>query len=124
MEIVCYQQPYSESIQFRPLLSRLSCCLSFSLSLSLSLPPSLSPPALQAHGDTSIYLYSVGFYYDDFVWAVSAVMSRQNEIPHEREETQSKLALIPLWDMCNHWPGENRKNMHCSIEGKLTREKN
>ncbi|CAI8011897.1 Actin-histidine N-methyltransferase [Geodia barretti] len=60
---------------------------------------------LRAHGDTSIYLYSVGFYYDDFVWAVSAVMSRQNEIPHERDETQSKLALIPLWDMCNHWPG-------------------
>jgi histone-lysine N-methyltransferase SETD3 len=61
---------------------------------------------LRAHGDTSFYLYSVGFFYEDFVWAVSAVMSRQNEVPHGTEgEKQSKLALIPLWDMCNHWLG-------------------
>ena len=61
------------------------------------------PP--QAHGDTSFFLYSVGFYYEDFVWAVCSVMSRQNEIPL-KDGKSSALALIPLWDMCNHWMGE------------------
>ena len=62
-----------------------------------------TPP--QAHGDTSFFLYSVGFYYEDFVWAVCSVMSRQNEIPL-KDGKSSALALIPLWDMCNHWMGE------------------
>lgn len=60
---------------------------------------------LQAHGDTSFNIYTGGFFYDDFVWAVSAVMSRQNEIP-QKDVKLSQLALIPLWDMCNHWMGE------------------
>ena len=65
--------------------------------------PSLCPS--QAHGDTSFYVYSMGVYYADFVWAVGCVMSRQNEIP-QKDEKQTTLALIPLWDMCNHWLGE------------------
>ena len=39
------------------------------------------------------------------MWAVCSVMSRQNEIPL-KDGKSSALALIPLWDMCNHWMGE------------------
>lgn len=37
-------------------------------------------------------------------WAVSSVMTRQNQIPTE-DGRQVTLALIPLWDMCNHKNG-------------------
>ena len=63
-----------------------------------------SSSTLQAHGDATLPLYYVGFFYDDFVWAVSTVMSRQNEIPLG-ERKKSALALIPLWDMSNHTNG-------------------
>ena len=43
----------------------------------------------------------MGFYFEDFVWAVSSVMTRQNEIPI-RDGRTSALALIPLWDLGNH----------------------
>ena len=43
------------------------------------------------------------FYFKDYLWAMSIVMSRQNEIPIDNESTQ--LALIPVWDMCNHVEG-------------------
>ena len=35
---------------------------------------------------------------------MNAVMSRQNQIPLNHETTQ--LALIPVWDMCNHFEGQ------------------
>lgn len=56
---------------------------------------------LQTYADVSLPLFATGFYYTDFVWAVSCVMSRQNEIPL-RDGKETTLALIPLWDMCNH----------------------
>lgn len=37
-------------------------------------------------------------------WAVSSVMTRQNQIPTE-DGSRVTLALIPLWDMCNHTSG-------------------
>lgn len=37
-------------------------------------------------------------------WAVSSVMTRQNQIPTE-DGSRVTLALIPLWDMCNHTNG-------------------
>ncbi|KAF5914287.1 hypothetical protein HPG69_000084, partial [Diceros bicornis minor] len=37
-------------------------------------------------------------------WAVSSVMTRQNQIPTE-DGSRVTLALIPLWDMCNHTTG-------------------
>lgn len=37
-------------------------------------------------------------------WAVSSVMTRQNQIPLE-DGSGLTLALIPLWDMCNHMNG-------------------
>uniref|UniRef100_A0A8B9GTX3 SET domain containing 3, actin histidine methyltransferase n=1 Tax=Astyanax mexicanus TaxID=7994 RepID=A0A8B9GTX3_ASTMX len=39
-----------------------------------------------------------------FRWAVSSVMTRQNQIPTE-DGSRVTLALIPLWDMCNHTNG-------------------
>ena len=46
---------------------------------------------------------------------MSIVMSRQNEIPIDNESTQ--LALIPVWDMCNHVEGnvikEGLKGLIC-----------
>ncbi|XP_056151946.1 actin-histidine N-methyltransferase [Lampris incognitus] len=40
----------------------------------------------------------------EYVWAVSSVMTRQNQIPTE-DGSRVTLALIPLWDMCNHTNG-------------------
>ena len=37
-------------------------------------------------------------------WAVSSVMTRQNQVP--AESGRQVLALVPLWDMCNHTEGE------------------
>ncbi|XP_072164182.1 actin-histidine N-methyltransferase-like [Diadema setosum] len=45
------------------------------------------------------------FTYDMYRWAVATVMSRQNQIPSQDGMVPS-LALIPLWDMCNHANGE------------------
>ena len=40
-----------------------------------------------------------------FRWAVSTVMTRQNQIPSAESEDDVDTALIPLWDMCNHTNG-------------------
>lgn len=50
-------------------------------------------------------VFQSGFLYDDFIWAVSCVMSRQNEIPSKLGVATPTLALIPLWDLCNHASG-------------------
>ena len=39
-----------------------------------------------------------------FRWAVSTVMTRQNQIPTP-DGSKMTFALIPLWDMCNHCNG-------------------
>ncbi|XP_061741811.1 actin-histidine N-methyltransferase [Nerophis ophidion] len=44
------------------------------------------------------------FTFDDYRWAVSSVMTRQNQIP-TKDGSQITQALIPLWDMCNHIHG-------------------
>lgn len=43
------------------------------------------------------------FTFSSFKWAMSVVMTRQNFIRNAQGE--SILALIPLWDMCNHASG-------------------
>lgn len=43
------------------------------------------------------------FTFDDHRWAVSTVITRQNKIPCTTGEPT--LALIPMWDMCNHCHG-------------------
>lgn len=43
------------------------------------------------------------FTFDNHRWAVSTVITRQNKIPSTTGEPT--LALIPMWDMCNHCNG-------------------
>lgn len=45
------------------------------------------------------------FTFDSYRWAVSTVMTRQNNI---RLSEADVTAFIPLWDMCNHEHGEIR----------------
>ncbi|XP_062569991.1 actin-histidine N-methyltransferase-like [Saccostrea cucullata] len=44
------------------------------------------------------------FTFDDYRWAVSTVMTRQNQIPTP-DGGKITFALIPMWDMCNHCNG-------------------
>lgn len=44
--------------------------------------------------------------FDDYRWAVSTVMTRQNQIPSGSGGDEMDTALIPLWDMCNHTNGQ------------------
>ncbi|XP_029585536.1 actin-histidine N-methyltransferase isoform X1 [Salmo trutta] len=58
----------------------------------------------RTHPTTSKLPLKDAFTYDDYRWAVSSVMTRQNQIPTE-DGSRVTLALIPLWDMCNHTNG-------------------
>ena len=45
--------------------------------------------------------------FDEYRWAVSTVMTRQNLIPSMDEQEDSMVnALIPYWDMANHDQGQ------------------
>ncbi|XP_072314254.1 actin-histidine N-methyltransferase-like [Eucyclogobius newberryi] len=59
---------------------------------------------VQTHPAASKLPLKDSFTFDDFRWAVSSVMTRQNQIPTE-DGSRVTLALIPLWDMCNHTNG-------------------
>ncbi|XP_068194761.1 actin-histidine N-methyltransferase isoform X2 [Antennarius striatus] len=59
---------------------------------------------IQTHPAASKLPLKDNFTFDDYRWAVSSVMTRQNQIPTE-DGSQVTLALIPLWDMCNHTNG-------------------
>ncbi|KAG2457577.1 actin-histidine N-methyltransferase [Polypterus senegalus] len=59
---------------------------------------------IQTHPNASKLPLKDSFTYDDYRWAVSSVMTRQNQIPTE-DGNRVTLALIPLWDMCNHTNG-------------------
>ncbi|XP_041131325.1 actin-histidine N-methyltransferase-like [Polyodon spathula] len=59
---------------------------------------------IQTHPNASKLPLKDGFTFDDYRWAVSSVMTRQNQIPTE-DGNRVTLALIPLWDMCNHTNG-------------------
>nr|XP_020668561.1 histone-lysine N-methyltransferase setd3 isoform X2 [Pogona vitticeps] len=63
---------------------------------------------IQTHPNASKLPLKDSFTYDDYRWAVSSVMTRQNQIPAE-DGSRVTLALIPLWDMCNHTNGLPRK---------------
>jgi protein-histidine N-methyltransferase len=45
--------------------------------------------------------------FKDFMWCVSVTMTRQNRIP-KPSENGTILALIPVWDFCNHCDGDIR----------------
>ncbi|XP_034051462.1 actin-histidine N-methyltransferase [Thalassophryne amazonica] len=59
---------------------------------------------IQTHPAASKLPLKDCFTFDDYRWAVSSVMTRQNQIPTE-DGNRVMLALIPLWDMCNHTNG-------------------
>uniref|UniRef100_A0AAX7VN26 protein-histidine N-methyltransferase n=1 Tax=Astatotilapia calliptera TaxID=8154 RepID=A0AAX7VN26_ASTCA len=59
---------------------------------------------VQTHPTASKLPLKDCFTFDDYRWAVSSVMTRQNQIPTE-DGSRVTLALIPLWDMCNHTNG-------------------
>ena len=46
--------------------------------------------------------FSGGLSYDLFKWALAATITRQNEVP--APSGSPVLALIPVWDFCNHAP--------------------
>ncbi|XP_023289835.1 histone-lysine N-methyltransferase setd3 [Orussus abietinus] len=55
------------------------------------------------------------FTYEDYCWAVSTVMTRQNMIPNE-DGSQMIHALIPMWDMCNHEEGRITTDFNISAD--------
>uniref|UniRef100_A0A8D0ZEW8 protein-histidine N-methyltransferase n=1 Tax=Sus scrofa TaxID=9823 RepID=A0A8D0ZEW8_PIG len=59
---------------------------------------------IQTHPQAHKLPLKESFTYEDYRWAVSSVMTRQNQIPTE-DGSRVTLALIPLWDMCNHTNG-------------------
>uniref|UniRef100_A0A1A7WG81 protein-histidine N-methyltransferase n=9 Tax=Euteleostomi TaxID=117571 RepID=A0A1A7WG81_9TELE len=61
-------------------------------------------PEMTTHPAASKLPLKDSFTFDDYRWAVSSVMTRQNQIPTE-DGSRVTLALIPLWDMCNHTNG-------------------
>eukprot|EP01133_Synstelium_polycarpum_P002914 gene2914-3348_t len=42
------------------------------------------------------------FTWEMFIWALSTVMSRQNQIPYSVGVQGMQMALVPMWDLCNH----------------------
>ncbi|XP_076441686.1 actin-histidine N-methyltransferase-like [Babylonia areolata] len=60
---------------------------------------------LQKHAAASKLGINENFTFDDYRWAVSTVMTRQNLIPREDSSEKKTYGLIPLWDMCNHTNG-------------------
>jgi len=55
--------------------------------------------------DTASELLREVFTYEQYCWAVSTVMTRQNFVPSS-DGTTMLNALIPMWDMCNHSNGK------------------
>ncbi len=44
------------------------------------------------------------FSYALFRWTVAIAMTRQNELPLHGPAQRAALALVPVFDMCNHEP--------------------
>uniref|UniRef100_A0AAY3ZVM4 protein-histidine N-methyltransferase n=1 Tax=Denticeps clupeoides TaxID=299321 RepID=A0AAY3ZVM4_9TELE len=72
---------------------------------------------IQTHPNASKLPLKDAFTFDDYRWAVSSVMTRQNQIPTE-DGSRVTLALIPLWDMCNHTNGlvSSWRPFFCSLD--------
>lgn len=56
----------------------------------------------QNSSDPASLILKNSFTYEQYRWAVSTVMTRQNFIPASNPENPMILALIPYWDMGNH----------------------
>jgi len=42
------------------------------------------------------------FTFEDYRWAVSTVMTRQNQVPCKADTNKMTNTLIPFWDLANH----------------------
>lgn len=77
---------------------------------------------LQKSVDPTLSNLRANFTYNDYRWAVSTVMTRQNLIPSQEEIVEGDgkekqlvplvNALIPLWDFCNHQDGQFSTDFH------------
>ncbi|KAF5291062.1 hypothetical protein FQA39_LY14495 [Lamprigera yunnana] len=54
------------------------------------------------------------FTFNQYRWAVSTIMTRQNTVPAE-DHTNIVGALIPLWDLCNHTNGKITTNYNYDL---------
>ncbi|KAL5112492.1 Actin-histidine N-methyltransferase [Taenia crassiceps] len=50
----------------------------------------------------SLPAYMKTFCFEDYQWAISTIMSRNNALPIKGDNDEKLLCLIPLWDMINH----------------------
>jgi hypothetical protein len=60
------------------------------------------------------------FTYKNFEWAISVVMTRQNSLVSDGSGQSSLLALVPVWDLCNHAPGRQTTSVLLDQESGLT----
>ena len=63
-------------------------------------------------------MHVASFTWEEFVWATSVAMTRQNVLP--LQQGTLNYVLIPAWDMCNHDVGEVRCVVQCSFYLPLT----
>ena len=64
--------------------------------------------------DASLLLRDV-FTYEEYCWAVSTVMTRQNAVV-SCDGSGTTPALIPLWDMCNHTDGKLSTDFNVDLD--------
>jgi hypothetical protein len=62
--------------------------------------------SMQRQQSANVPLNIDTFTFDNFIWAVSTVMTRQNALPAIDPTEPPMLALVPAWDMMNHDVGE------------------
>ncbi|KAF5308840.1 hypothetical protein FQR65_LT00540 [Abscondita terminalis] len=65
--------------------------------------------------DSASHVMRKNFTFNQYRWAVSTVMTRQNTIPTD-DGTQLISALIPLWDLCNHTNGNISTDYNPSLQ--------
>ncbi|GBG27738.1 Histone-lysine N-methyltransferase setd3 [Hondaea fermentalgiana] len=59
------------------------------------------------HVETRLRASMPKLNYGLFLWALEIAMTRQNPVPLEADPSQHGLALIPVFDMCNHDEGKH-----------------
>lgn len=69
----------------------------------------------QRSGDEASTMLREVFTYEDYCWAVSTVMTRQNTVV-SADGSALTQALIPLWDMCNHADGKLSTDFNVSLD--------
>jgi SET domain len=60
------------------------------------------------------------FTYRNFEWAISVVMTRQNSLVSDGSGQSPLLALVPVWDLCNHAQGRQTTSVLLDQASGLT----